>query len=57
MCAKSEFFMESIPTIPVRVEGEQSDLRELVDLDPGESTVRAMNTSPVEVQVDIRPGP
>jgi YbbR domain-containing protein len=48
--------IESIPTVPVRVEGEQSSVREFVDLDPGES-VRPMNSSPVEVQVDIRRKP
>jgi hypothetical protein len=47
--------MESVPTVPVRIEGEQSNIRELVDLDPGESMVRPMNPSPVEVHVEIRP--
>jgi YbbR domain-containing protein len=48
--------MKSVPTIPVRIAGEQNDLRELVELDTGESMVRAKDSSPVEVQVHIRPG-
>jgi YbbR domain-containing protein len=47
--------MASMPTVPLRVEGEKSDLREVVDLDPGESMLRLTNASPVEVQVLIRP--
>jgi YbbR domain-containing protein len=47
--------MDSIRTVPLRIDGEQADIRELVDLDPGDSMIRLLNPSPVEVHVEIRP--
>jgi YbbR domain-containing protein len=49
--------MESVLTVPIRIEGEHSDLLKMVELDPGESMVRPMNPLPVEVRVEIRPAP
>jgi YbbR domain-containing protein len=46
--------LDSIPTLPIRIDRRQTEVAQLADLDVPDPQIRLRRTSPVEIRVDIR---